>query len=126
MWSISHLSTSDSLSDGRQEELLQSVPAWSGFSLLVSSEHEIRLSNVGYLPVIPASPTEISTVYLLLKRSVATAERLGQAHIVVVLDQAIYAKALEVMWKNPAEFERIVPRMGAFHVACTFMAVIGK
>ena len=38
----------------------------------------------------------------------------------VVLDQAIYAKALEAKWKQADEFKSVVLRMGAFHMACIF------
>ena len=54
------------------------------------------------------------------------ANEVRQEDVVIFFDQAMYAKILEVIWKNPLEFERIVPCMGGFHVACTYMAVIGK
>ena len=104
----------------------QSVPGWSGFCNVAQSGQMIRPSSIGYLPVIPSSPTELSTVYTLLTRSLATADQLNQHDVVIVLDQAIYAKALDIVWKHPVQFQRIVLRMGAFHVACTFLAVIGK
>ena len=44
----------------------------------------------------------------------------------IVYGQAIYAKSLEILWKNQDEFKRVVLRMGAFHVSCCFLAVIGK
>lgn len=54
------------------------------------------------------------------------ATQLGLTDTVVVLDQAIYAKALEVMWKHTEEFASVVLRMGSFHIACVFLTVIGK
>ena len=45
---------------------------------------------------------------------------------VVVLDQAIYAKALEVVWKQKEMFRSVVLRMGSFHIICTFLAVLGE
>jgi hypothetical protein len=47
---------------------IQKTPAWSAFNALVQHNCEVRKSIVGCLPVIPTSPTELSTVYLLLKR----------------------------------------------------------
>jgi hypothetical protein len=85
-----------------------------------------RQSNIGYCEVIDASPTELPVVYNVLKRSISMADQLNQQDVVVVFDQAIYAKALEIIWKHPVEFKRVVPCMGAFHIACTFLAVIGK
>ncbi|KAK3750817.1 hypothetical protein QZH41_000085, partial [Actinostola sp. cb2023] len=46
--------------------------------------------------------------------------------IVVVFDQALYSKAVEIIWKKEEQFKDIVPRMGVFHTICTLLAVIGK
>ena len=83
-------------------------------------------SVVGYCQLIDASPTDLSTVYTLLKKSVEMAAQLGIHDTVVVVDQAIYAKALEVVWKQKEEFRSVVLRMGSFHIICTFLSVLGK
>ena len=126
LWSLSRLSASDNAALGCTQGQEQPVPGWSGFCALSQVDQPIPPSSVGYMPVIPASPTELSTVYTMLHRSMSTADRFGQHSVVIVFDQAIYAKALEIIWKHQADFERVVLRMGAFHIACTFMAVIGK
>ena len=46
--------------------------------------------------------------------------------IVLVFDQALYAKATEVQWKQSERFKDIVLRMGVFHTACTLLSIIGK
>lgn len=104
----------------------QSVPGWTGYNMVARRDEVPEKSVVGYCQLIDASPTELSTVYTLLKKSVSMANRLGLGDTLVVLDQAIYAKALEVIWKQQQEFESVVLMMGAFHVACVFLAVIGK
>ena len=38
----------------------------------------------------------------------------------------LYAKACEVVWKNPDNCHPIVLRMGVFHTICIMLAVIGK
>ncbi|CAC5376851.1 unnamed protein product [Mytilus coruscus] len=85
-----------------------------------------RANSIVYLQVIDASPTDLNTVTTVLQRSVSIADKLGQRDVVIVFDQAIYAKPLEIIWQKPVEFECEVLRMGAFHTACAFMAVIGK
>ena len=45
--------------------------------------------------------------------------------IVVVFDQAIYAKACEIVWKHPKKFSNIVLRMGAFHTIGVLLRLIG-
>ena len=109
-----------------QEDGKQIVPGWSAFNAYVSrDELPMRPSVVGYLPVIPASPNELSTVYLLLNRSLAVADELGQ-HVVIVVYQAIYAKAQEIVCKHRDESSRVVLRIAEFHTACTLLAVTGK
>ena len=46
--------------------------------------------------------------------------------VVVVSDQAVYAKALEI-YSSPLhdKLERIVLLLGAFHIIINFMAIIG-
>lgn len=46
--------------------------------------------------------------------------------VIVVLDLAIYAKVRGIMWKQLDEFNNVVLRLGAFHTARTFIAILGK
>ena len=62
----------------------------------------------------------------VLQRSLQIADQLGQHDVIIVLDQAIYAKALEVLWQNKDQFQRLVVRLGSFHTICAFFAAIGK
>ena len=39
-------------------------------------------------------------VYTVLKRSLQMADQLGQQDVIVVFDQAIYAKANEIIWRS--------------------------
>lgn len=106
------------------DERRQVVPSWTSFNMMIQEPHQE--SNVGYCPVIEGSPTELPTVYNILKKSIQMADQLGQHDVILVFDQAIYAKALEIQWQNQEEFQRLVIRMGAFHTICAFMAAIGK
>jgi len=105
------------------------IPNWTGFNFLLhESGDEEEVQTVTYLPAIDQSPTKLDTVLELLLQSKAKAERLGLQDTDVVVDQAIYAKAVEVM-ENPThkDLKRfIVLRLGAFHISSTFIAVIGK
>lgn len=104
----------------------QVIPAWSGFNMLLHKESVPRECSIGYCEVIEASPTELPTVYTVLQRSLQMAQQLGQRDVIVVFDQAIYAKALEVLWQNKDQFQRLVVRIGSFHTICAFLAAIGK
>lgn len=105
------------------------VPNWTGFNYLIQEENpNENIHNIAYLPAINASPTKLDTVLELLQQSKLKAEKLGLQETDVVLDQAIYAKAIEiVMNPNHTDLKSfIVLRMGGFHIICTFIAVIGK
>jgi len=104
----------------------QSVPGWTGFNILVRNNQEVAKDNVGYLPTINAPATNMSAVYQVLIKSLQIKETLNLQSIVVVFDQALYAKATEIKWKHRAQFNDLVLRMGVFHTICTFLSVIGK
>ena len=63
-WLLARLSTGDSASFG-QQEMEQTTPGWSAFNASVAQSDVIQPSRISYLPVIPASPTELSTVHTL-------------------------------------------------------------
>lgn len=44
----------------------------------------------------------------------------------VVFDQEVYAKALEILWKGESALSHIVVRLGGFHTTMTLLAIIGK
>lgn len=100
------------------------LPGWTGFNTKLQTPNS--LSTIGYLPIVDASPTEMATVNTVLLRSVAIADQLGLPSIVVVFDQAIYSKAQQIRWKDQMLSQRLVPRLGEFHTAMSFLGVIGK
>ena len=52
--------------------------------------------------------------------------RLNLSEIVVVIDQALYAKACEVTWKNRDLYGYNLLRLGTFHTICNVLSIIGK
>ena len=101
------------------------MPTWTGFNTKLVQNVPL-LSAVGYLPVIDASPTEMDTVLTVLQRSIEIADKLKLQAIVVVFDQAIYAKAQTIRWQTELFLTRTVIRLDEFHTAMTFLACIGK
>ena len=112
---------------GQPEDGPQLVPAWTAFSAEARrSNMQPNTTTVGYLPIIPESPTKLATVYELLVRSCDIASRFGQEHAIITLDQAIYSKAQEIVWKRTDQFQSVVLPLGAFHIAGAFLGVIEK
>ena len=52
-------------------------------------------------------------------------ESLPLDNIVCVFDQALYAKAAEIVWKHD-KFKNIIIRMELFHTICNLLSIIGK
>ena len=82
--------------------------------------------NIGYLPSINHPATSMATINEMLCQALRIKDQIGIESIVLVCDQAIYAKAIEVAWADQEKFEPIILRLGTFHTTCTFLAVIGK
>ena len=84
--------------------------------------------------VIETSPTYMNAVYALMKGSIDTVDMIRgcsvdqpRPSVVVVCDQAVCAKAFEIN-NSPLhdKLERIVLRLGAFHIIINFMAIIER
>ena len=99
-------------------------PAFTGFNIKTSSP--LPKSVVHYLPIIEASPTDMATVRHILKSAKEQAELLKCPSIIVVFDQAIYAKAQMIRWSDEEYQDILLPRLGEFHTVMSFMTAIGK
>ena len=70
-----------------------------------------------YLPTTNVPATDISTVYQVPTKSLHIKEEtLCLQSIVVVFDQALYAKAVEIKWKHGIQFNAIVLSVGEFFI----------
>ena len=105
----------------------QTIPSWKGFFYQVTKKAD-DTHVIGYLPTIGKSPTSMDTVQEVLSLCKEKAEHLNLAETDLVLDHAIYSKAVEIvmMERNSDLRDFVNLRMGGFHAACIFMSVIGK
>ena len=104
----------------------QQEMGWTGFNIVIRKDLTVRKDKIGYVPTINAPATEMITVHEILRQSVLICNNLGLSKIVVVFDQAMYAKAVEIMWKHPDKFKDVILRMGAFHIMYNLISIIGK
>ena len=81
--------------------------------------------TVSYLPTINVPATELATVHEVLNQTLSIMESLQLNKIVCMFDQALYAKAADIVWKHD-KFENIIIRMGVFHTICNFLSILGK
>ena len=103
----------------------QCVPAWTGFNIMSMNDIP-KLSSIGYCPVINASPTDYSVVYTTLDLACKITRKIGQSHTILVLDQAIYCKALEIVEHKKDESKDLILCLGGFHILMAFLGTIGK
>ena len=75
-----------------------SIPNWTDFNYLFDEkEANDSCHTIGYLPEIDQSTTSFEVVAEVLGQSKVKAEALRLTEVDVVMDQAIYAKAVEIM-----------------------------
>ena len=66
------------------------------------------------------------TVYEVLCQTQNITKTLHIEEVICVFDQALYAKAAEVIWEQPQHFSQIVLRFSVSHTICTLLTVTGK
>ena len=76
--------------------------------------------------MIAGSPTEYSVVYIVMKQVQSMMAILSNQYSVITFDLAIYVKAKEIQWRNHSKFSNMVIRLGGFHIALNYLAVLGK
>ena len=101
------------------------LPDWTGFNTLLQPKPTV-CSKISYLPIIDASPTEYATIKKILDSCCQIALELQLSQIALVCDEAVYAKVQQVRWKSPDFMEKVIVRLGDFHVSMSFMATIAK
>ena len=103
-----------------------SILSWAAFNSLLSNK-DIPLTTVRYFPFIHAPPSDLSTTYTALITLVKVTEKLGQLHILVTADLAIYSKAQQILWNKPEILDgKLTMRLGGMHLHMAFIAAIGK
>ena len=102
------------------------IPSWAAFNSLLSNK-DILLTTVRYFPFIHAPPSDLSTIYTALITLVKVAKKLGQSHILVTADLAIYSKAQRILWDKPEILDgKLTMRLGGMHLNMALIAAIGK
>ena len=101
------------------------IPGWTGFNSQVIDNVPDK-SIIGYLPVIDSPATDLATINEVLKQSVTISQRLEVPEIVLVFDEAIYAKAQMIRWKEEELTTKVVVRLGEFHTIMSYCCGIGK
>ena len=91
------------------------VPSWTGFFIKIRDKVAVIQSTIGYLDTLDSPATDLKTAYEVLCRGREIKNRLQLNAVACVFDQAFYAKAMEVLWKQKEQFEGLVVMVGGLH-----------
>ena len=94
--------------------------------MCIRSSEVILESSMSYLECIITPAADISTINQVLERALKIKTSLNLNSIVCVFDQSIFAKGMEIKWKEPTKFQNCLIMLGTFHAIMMFMAVIYK
>ena len=82
-------------------------------------------SIVSYLDTLDSPATDQKAAFEALCRGCEIRDRLKLKAVVCVFDQAFYAKAVEIFWKNKNVFENLVLMLGGFHLLMMLLGIMG-
>ena len=102
------------------------IPGWTGFNIKVCYRVVVVESTFGFLDTTDSPATDLKTAYEVLSGGCEIKNRIQLSAVVCVLDQAFYAKAMEVYWEHKELFDGIVIMMGGFHLLLMLLGVIGS
>ena len=85
-------------------------------------------TTIESLPPITTPHTEMSVIYAFIERAFKILMKLGMAKMYIEVDQAIYSKLLDAMFKicknGHDKFLEIIPRIGGFHIIMCMLKTI--
>ena len=84
------------------------------------------VSKIRYTPIVDGFPSDYFTLYTALQQSMKIADELLLEKVVLVFDEAIYAKIQQIRWKDERFLSRFIVRLGDLHATMSFLSAIGK
>ena len=79
---------------------VQTVSTRTGFNMLTRRKKQVQKDVVGYLPTIDAPATQMNTIFKILNNANSVKNAFNLKSMVAVMDQAIYAKAIDLLAGN--------------------------
>lgn len=98
---------------------------WTNFNQTICTTNS-EVTSIGYMPIVQAAAHEIDTLNTVIQRCRHIAIALGQQHVVLTVDEALYRKLMELKWAKDEYQDFLIIRMGGLHTSLTFLKVIGK
>ena len=96
---------------------------WTHFNQSICSDNP-EMTSVGYIPIVQAPAHEFDTLHTVVQRRKYIATQLGQHHVVLTVDEALYCKLVELKWAKDEYQNFLIVRMGGLHISLNFLKVI--
>ena len=78
------------------------------------------------MPIVQAPAHDLDTLNTVVLRCKHVARKLGQYHVVITVDEALFCKLMELKWAKADYQDCLIVRLGGLHTAMKFLQVIGK
>ena len=98
--------------------------SWSSFNQRLSNANQ-EVTTVGYMPIIQAPAHDMDTLNTVVRRCMYVTSQLGQHYTVLIVDQALYYKLIDLKWSIPEYRDKFIPRLGG-HISMNFLKVVGQ
>lgn len=94
---------------------------------MLTRDKSFELTQIRYLPIIDAPPSDYDTIYTCLKLAVEISTAAGQDFCVVTFDLLLFVKARDVIasCSDVCGLKNVIVRLDEFHLAMSFLGCIG-
>lgn len=91
------------------------LPCWVASHALIYQSN-LPLKRVGFLPAIPHSVTDYTTVYTTMRNFLSVGKHLPQPVLPIISDEGVFQIVQYIVLSNPGDFDDLYPIMGMFHM----------
>ncbi len=120
LWSLARMTPTRLLN----AELDKPLPGYSAFCAEIVKPS--KANEIGYLPLLPSSPTNPGVVKTAMTNLVQLAAAIGMTHTIITADQAVYEIAYALRKQLPEEFSNVILMLGGFHLSHNYLKAISK
>ena len=106
-------------------EFEEPTPSWKAFNTRIVS-FWCSKTTVGYLPLLPYSPTSCEVVASAISICQKTAAKLGNKYTVISQDLAVYEISYGLRKSQPEKFSNLVLLLGGFHKLMNYLKAVGS
>ena len=124
IWSLSRIVPTKIIDVNTYDDSMVNIPSFSVMCSVRAQKQ--KANNIGYLPLIPSSPTNPGVVKKALLQMQCLADKVGMSHTIVNCDLAVYEIAYTLRKEYSQEFSNVILQLGGFYRCYNFIHAIAK